>query len=50
MRTPSSVSTTRPSTSDSTRTDPKNSTSNGTPMIRIIKPADRLAPVITQVK
>ena len=50
MRSPSSTSTTRPSTSDSRRTDIRNNNSSGMPMIRIIRPNDRLAPVTTQVK
>ena len=50
MRSPNSTSTTRPSTSDSRRTDIRNNSSNGMPMIRIIRPNDRLAPVTTQVK
>ena len=41
MRTPSNTSTIRPSTSDRTRTLPKN---------RISRPTETLAPVTTQVK
>ena len=50
MRTPSNTSTIRPSTSDSNRTDIRNSSSSGMPMIRISRPTETLAPVTTQVK
>jgi len=50
MRTPSSASMMRPSTSDSTRTDPRNSNSTGMPMIRISSDTDSDSPVTTQVK
>ena len=50
MRMPSIASTMRPSTSDSTRTLPKNSTMNGRPMISTDNPADSDNPVTAQVK
>ncbi|MOA59775.1 hypothetical protein D3C78_1844720 [compost metagenome] len=50
MRSPSSASTSRPSSNASPRTEPKNSTVNGTPMIRISRPSDSDRPVTTQVK
>lgn len=50
MRSPSIVSTIRPSTSDSTRTEPKYRIANGTPMISTARPADSDTPVTTQVK
>ena len=50
MRSPSSTSTSRPSSSDSPRMEPKNSTATGTPMIRISRPSDSDRPVTTQLK
>ena len=50
MRSPSITSTSRPSTSDSTRTEPRNRITNGMPMISTARPADSDAPVTTQVK
>ncbi|MNN18970.1 hypothetical protein D3C81_1321930 [compost metagenome] len=40
----------RPSTSDSTRTEPRNNSRIGTPMIKISNPTDSDKPVTTQVK
>ena len=50
MRSPSITSTMRPSTSDSTRTEPKYRITNGMPMISTASPADIDTPVTTQVK
>ena len=50
MRSPSITSTMRPSTSDSTRTEPRNRITNGMPMISTARPADSDTPVTTQVK
>ena len=50
MRSPSITSTKRPSTSDSTRIEPKNRISSGMPMIVTDRPSDTDSPVTTHTK